>query len=281
MAAFAITLAVSWYFMRPATASYKSVKAWTGSIATYYSFSGNVAAKNRQSIFTENLIQISEILVKEGDTVKEGDVLIRTADGEEIASEINGEIVHIDVQENEQLMPGKKFLDIVDYHNLEVLFKVDEYDIGALEKGKEATVEIGAAERETKGVISSISREGQIVNGVTFFTATVDIDHDEKIRIGMSAEVKLLSQQVNDVVILPMNVIHFDEQNLPYVLKTGERNVVVQERITTGIHDGTFVEIKSGVLNGENVLHKSNTDLEDMLFPEGGKNVHLGGAKND
>jgi multidrug efflux pump subunit AcrA (membrane-fusion protein) len=174
-------------------------------------------------------------------------------------------------------MPGTRLVDIVDYDHIEIAFKVDEYDVGALAVGKEAIAKIGAAGKDIKGKISDISREGQIINGVTLFTATMDIDKDEDIRIGMSAEVKLLSERAENVVIIPMNVILFDEKNQPYVLKKGNRNKVVREKITTGIHDGTFVEVKSGVEAGETILYRKDDSLEHLLFPEGGKNVHFGG----
>ena len=130
--------------MRPATTSYESVVANTGDVTTYYSFSGNIETKNRQSVVSEKVMQVSEIKVKEGDAVNVGDVLIKTSTGDELKSKIIGEVANIAVEENAQIMAGTKLLDIVDYNNLEVSIKVDEYDISALAKGKEATINIGA-----------------------------------------------------------------------------------------------------------------------------------------
>lgn len=274
-----LTVAVSLYVFRPSVSAYKSVKARTGDIATYYSFSGNVSPKSRQTLIADKLTQISGIKVKKGDQIKEGDTLIVTATGEKLASKIDGEVVKIHVEENQQVAPGMQLIDIVDYNSLEVVFKVDEYDVGALKPGMQAAVKIGAAGIEVEGNITDISREGQIVNGVTFYMASIDIKQDERIRIGMSAEVRLLSNEAKDTVILPMNVIQFDDRNLPYVLKYGNRNTAVKIQITTGINDGTYVEVKSGVASGEEILYKDNAGLGNFLFPEGGKNVkaHFGG----
>ena len=116
------------------------------------------------------VMQVSEIKVKEGDIVKEGDVLIAVIPWEEIKAKIDGEISNINVEENQQVMAGVKLMEIVDYEHLEINVKVDEYDIGALEKGKEATVKIGAINKEIKGTISSISKEGQIVSRIVHLT---------------------------------------------------------------------------------------------------------------
>lgn len=273
-----ITVLVALYIMNPVETAHKTVKAERGNITTYYAFSGNVSAKNRQLILSEQMMQIAEIPVSKGDKVKTGDVLIKTTAGEELKAEIDGEITKIHVEENEQIMPGTQLIEIVDYDHLEIVFKADEYDVDALEPGKEAVAEIAAIGKEITGKINDISREGQIVNGVTFFTAAMGIDSNDKVRIGMSAEVRLLSKKAENVVKLPMDVIVFDDKNLPYVLKIGDSNSVVEEKITTGINDGTYVEVKSGVAAGENIVYEQEEDFEKIFFPEGGRNVHLGGA---
>lgn len=277
--AVALTVLGSLYIMRPDDTAYKTVKAAMGDITTYYAFSGNVAAKNRQLLLSEQMIQIAEIAVEKGDRVKAGDVLITTTAGEELKAGIDGEVTKIYAEENEQVMPGAQLVELVDYDHLEIVFKADEYDVDALEPGKEAVAEIGALGKVIRGKINDISREGQIVNGVTFFTAVMDIDRDDRIRIGMSAEVRLLSKKAENVVKLPMDVIVFDEKNLPYVLKIGSKNSIIEEKITTGINDGTYVEVKSGVTAGEEIIYEQDRDFERIFFPEGGRNVHLGGVR--
>lgn len=271
--AVALTALISYFAMRPADLSYEKVKTQTGNIITYYSFSGNVTSKNRQTVLSERMMQISKIYIEKGEEVKEGDVLLETTTGDKLKSKIDGEVALINVEENKQVAPGMLLVEIVDYNNLEVVFKADEFDVGALETGKEAVIYIPAAKKKFKGEIHDISKEGQIANGVTFYMATVDIEQDGNIRNGMSAEVKLLSNKAENVVIIPMNVIQFDEQNQPYVLKNGSKNSVIKQKITTGINDGTFVEIKDGVASGEEVLYKNDLELDELLFPEGGKNT--------
>lgn len=248
--------------MRPKTTSYESVDAQTGDITNYYSFSGNVETKNRQTVMSEKVMQISEIKVADGDLVEVGTVLFETTTGDEIKSKISGEVINLTATEDAQVMAGTKLLEIVDYNNLEIQVKVDEYDIAAVESGKETSVKIGAINKEIKGVISSMSKEGQIVNGVTFFTATIDLEKDEAVKIGMSAEVKLINSNAIGVVTLPMKAIQFDDDNNPYVLKQGEKNEAIKTEITTGINDGTTVEVKSGVLSEETILYTKTTKAE-------------------
>lgn len=261
------------FWLRSDQTSYESVVAETGDITTFYTFAGNVETKNRQTVMSEKVMQVSAIKVKEGDIIEEGTVLIKTTAGDEIKSKIRGEIVTINVEENAQVMAGTKLLEIVDYDNLEIKVKVDEYDVAAFQNGKEATVTIGAINKEFKGKISSTSREGQIMNGVTFFTATIDLEKDQRIRIGMSAEVKLISDQAAQVVTLPMTAIQFEQNNQPYVFKKDKNEEIVKNEITTGINDGTKVEVKSGVQSGETIFYPKPVVVEEGGFrPGGGQN---------
>jgi HlyD family secretion protein len=263
--------------MRPKRTQYESVDASIRDITTYYSFSGNVETKSRQTILSEKVMQISEIEVKEGDLVEEDDVLMRTTTGDTIKAKINGEIVNLNVEENAQIMAGITLLEIVDYNDLEITIKVDEYDLSAIKVGKKASVTIGAIEKEVKGKISSMSKEGQVLNGVTFFRATVDLEPDKRIRVGMSAEAKLINTQATDVVTLPMKVIQFDSSNNPFVYQKAKDGSIKEIPITTGINDSTFVEIKNGISNGDTILYPSAVAATDtMRF--GGPQGDFGGS---
>lgn len=258
-------------FMNPPSIPYDSSQAKVGDIITYYSFSGNVETINRQSVLAGKVLQISDIKVEEGQVVEEDYELIRTTAGEKIKAGIDGEVVNINVQDNEQVMSGTQLLEIVDYDHLKVTVKVDEYDLPAIEKGKEATVKIGALNKEITGVISSISSEGTINNNVTYFTATIDLNKDEMIKPGMSAEVRLINNSVKDTIIIPMEVVQFDHENNPYVLVKDEEGSVVKREIKTGINDGTMVEIKKGIEKDETVYYNNTSTTTPEFGPQMGR----------
>lgn len=258
--AFLVIGALALLLTRQQSVEYESVTAQAGDITTYYSFLGNIEAKNRQTVMSEKAMQLSEILVEEGDLVEEGEVLIKSSTGDEITADISGEVVNLNIEENAQVMSGMKLLDIVDYDNLQVEVKVDEYDLSAIETGKAATVTVGAVEKEITGTISSLSKEGQVLNGVTYFTATVDLEPDIDLRVGMSAEVKLINSQSTGAVTLPMSVILFDDNNNPYVMLTDETGNGVKTMITVGINDGITAEITSGLSAGDSVYDLSTEE---------------------
>lgn len=249
----AVALAVTRFAM-PQKTNYTEVKPAIGNLATYSSFSGSVEAKNRQTVYADKAMQIKDIKVTEGQQVSPDTVLMTTVSGEEIKPEITGEVSSIDADVNAQLMPGAKLIEIVDYSDLQLAVQVDENDLAAVSTGKEASVTIHALNKDVSGKITDVAKEGTYQNGFTTFGATISLAKDSNLRVGMSAEAKVLDQSVTNVVILPMSAIQFDDNNNPYVLLKDGSNIPKQVGITLGINDGVHAEIKSGVTANDIVL---------------------------
>jgi len=239
--------------LRPRQAAGSEVIAVVGNIQTFYSFSGSVEAKNRQTVFAQQAVRIRELNVGEGDAVAVDDLLYTTSGGENVKAKINGEVLRLYVQEGEQLMPGNKVMEIVDYSDLQLVVKVDEYDLSAIKNGVSADVTIHALGKEIEGRVSEVSREGVHMNGVTFFTAVISLEADVDILVGMSAEAKVLKESADNVVTLSMAAVQFDSENNPYVyINNGSEQRTVN--LILGITDGFNVEVKSGLAAGDVVF---------------------------
>ncbi|MHB1418642.1 MAG: efflux RND transporter periplasmic adaptor subunit [Bacillota bacterium] len=246
-------------FILPKKSNATEVIPTKGDITTYYSFSGSVEAKNRQSVFADRAMQIKEIKVNEGQTVKKDDVLLTSTTGEEIKAKIDGEVSNINAEENAQLMPGTQIMDVVDYAHLQFKVKVDEYDLSAISVGKDTTVNIHALNKDITGKIAEISKEGIYQNGFTYFTAIISLPSDHAIRVGMSAEAKVLNQSVKNVVTLPMSTIQFDENNQPYVNVKDGNKPPKRVNLELGVSDGVTVEVISGITASDTVLVPNST----------------------
>jgi len=249
----------------------------TGDISTYYSFSGSIEAKNRQTLFADQAIQIKEFNVQVGDIVEKDDVIYKTSRGVEIKSEIDGEILQIFVDEDEQLMPGTKIIEIVDYKDLQLIVKVDEYDLKSITKDLKASITIHALKKDFEGIVTDIAKEGIFMNGVTFFNTTISIENEGDILVGMSAEAKVLNESVKDVAILPMTAVRFKDDNSPYVNIKKEGLIEVVD-VELGITDGVNVEIKSGI-NPEDKVFVPKKVTNAFGPPEGmGRSNRSGGG---
>ncbi|MFS0862331.1 efflux RND transporter periplasmic adaptor subunit [Fredinandcohnia sp. 179-A 10B2 NHS] len=259
-------------FTQKGSASYEEEKVQTEDITTYYSFSGTVDAKSRQNIVSQKEMHVEEVLVKPGDKVKMGDVLLISSEGEETRAEIDGEIAGVYTKNNSHAIKGSRLVDIVDYSNLHVKVKVDEYDLKYVEVNQEVDVTINALEKDIKGNIYDISKEAINENGISYFTAMIDFDKDETIRVGMSAEVEVLKDHAKEIKTVSMKAIQFDSKNKPYVMIASEEGEAIKQYVETGINDGITVEIKKGLEVDDKVLIPKTSEQPSATAMHGGGN---------
>ena len=252
-----VIIVVALAFIRPMLAprnlDSKEVIPTKGDLTTYYSFSGSVEAKNRETVFASKAMQIKDIKVEEGQIISKDDVLMTTSFGEKITAKIDGEISKIYAEENAQLMPGGKLIDIVDYSDLQIIVKVDEYDLPSISKDKAAVVTIHALAKDVKGTIAEVSKEGTYMNGVTFFTASISLESDSTIKVGMSAEAKILDKSVQNALLLPVSAILFDANNKPFVNVKADKSIQTAN-LEIGLTDGINAEVLSGITENDIVV---------------------------
>lgn len=113
---------------------------------------------------------------------------------------------------------------------------------------------VNALDKEINGTVSHVSKEAQSLNGVSYFLATIDLNEDSELRVGMSTEVKLVNESVKEAIVIPMNAIQFDYKNSPYVYYRDDKGEVMTKAIEVGVTDGVVIEIKSGIESGEEIL---------------------------
>ncbi len=255
----AIVGAAAFFALRPKGVTADVISPVKGSIATYYTFSGSIEAKNREIVFADQALQIKEWLVKEGDQVKIDQIIYKPKNGSEKKAKIGGEVLKIYADVDKQVLPGEKLIEIVDYSNYILKVKVDEYDFSALKPGKKAQVKLNSLDKDVTGTVDEVSKEGIYMNGVTYFEATLSIPANNQIRVGMSAEARILNQEAKDVMNLPIETILFDATNKPYVNLLKDA-IIQRVDIVLGITDGVNVEVKSGLsLNDKVIIKKANT----------------------
>jgi HlyD family secretion protein len=174
--------------------------------------------------------------------------LYQTVAGETIEASVAGEVAGLDFAEDDTVMAGETVMEIVDFNNLQVSIKVDEYQLSDIAVGESVTILIDSIDRTVGGLISEISREAKNENGVSYFTAIVDFQGDESIRIGMNAEVVLVEEIAEDVTR------KVDDQ-------TSEKCIV-----TTGVTDGVNIQIVEGLSEGDTILIPVVTTSETTAF---------------
>lgn len=243
-----------------------------GNIVNDNRFSGVIESQSREDIMAASALEISELYVSEGELITEETDLYEPVSGDLVTSTVAGEVAKIYYDEDETVAAGGKIMEIVDFANLQVSIKVDEYQLASLAVGAPVTINIDSIGRSVQGSVSEISREAKNENGVAYFTAIVDFQGDAQIRIGMNAEVVIVKEQVENAVTVPVDAIQFGADNESYVLIKGESENSEQRLVTTGITDGINIQITEGLAENEVVLIPVMTTTETSTFqrPETG-----------
>ncbi|NMA65719.1 MAG: efflux RND transporter periplasmic adaptor subunit [Clostridiaceae bacterium] len=183
-----------------------------------------------------------------------------------VFAEVDGEVEKIYVEENDSLVMGTKVMDIINYEDLQVTIKVDEYDLNAVTIDKEAEVIINALGKTVSGHITDISRQALVVNGVSYFPTSIALEKNEDLRIGMSVEVRILNHNIKNAVTVTMKALQFDGENKPFVYYYDDEGKVQSKYVEVGINDGTIVEIVDGLSPDEKILIPSRIFAPFMMY---------------
>lgn len=137
----------------------------------------------------------------------------------------------------------------------------DELDIDAVALGQGASVTLDAYPGETfEATVTHISRIGSVDGSITTYPVEVTLNFDERLLEGMNGSAVILTSKVENVVILPIDLINEDSAG-EYVNVKNAAGELVRRDITTGLSDGVHAEITSGLSAGDQVwyLFKAET----------------------
>ena len=152
---------------------------------------------------------------------------------------------------------GTEVLTIADLNDMIINAQVNQADVPRLKVGElvEVTVEAVAGLRAT-GTVERISPQAIIKNNIKGYPARIVLKHvDERIRPGMTANVKIPVASADNVTAVPLAAV-FTEKNPD----TGqmERFVYVQQgenyekrNVKVGVSDFACAEIQEGLKAGE------------------------------
>lgn len=207
-----------------------------------------------------------------------------------ITSPISGTIVDKQYKTGDTVESGKTLCIIYDLSYLEMTLNIDELDISALEVGQSVKITADAVENmEFEGVVTKVSVAGTTSGGITSYPVTVRIDETEGLRPGMNVDAEIVLQQAENILAIPNAAVSRGGGNTSVVLITEDSpsagNAVEREapdgyvyvQVETGISDDDYIQIVSGLEEGDTVAYVQRTtnSSENMM---GAMGMMPGGA---
>lgn len=245
---------------------YDQETAKTRDIETFYTFSGNIEPDEIEMVYAASNNKITKVYVLEGDTVAEDANLFKMQSGTVIESPLKGTVTDVYVKVDDTVRAGDSIARVATYDKPIVTISIDEYDISSIHVGDKVTVYIQAMNKTVEGVIEKIKREANVTSNVAYYQATVAIEQDGTILMGMTCEVSALKESALGVTTIPLSYVNFDEDNQPFLYLYNRNNEVIAEYMTLGVSNGTTVQVVEGLKSGETVLSPKNRTTMFMPF---------------
>ena len=184
---------------------------------------------------------------------------------------------------------------IYDLSALTFKMSIDELDIQSVKVGQNVTVTADAFEGQTfSGTVTNVSLESTYSNGVSTYPVTVTMDEVGDLLPGMNVDGVITLEEANDVLTIPVDALM--RGNQVYIkddsVKEQQGSVPAGFKaveVETGLTNDSYVEIKSGLSEGDTVyVAKSSTGSTNSFMggpgmggPGGGMGGPPSGGGND
>ena len=174
---------------------------------------------------------------------------------------------------------------IADLSKKQIKAKVDETDIGNIRIGQEATFTVDAfTDKKFTARVSKISQtdvtnswdtsssssSASSSTSVIYYYVTLDVDDPENLLLpAMTARVVINTADRNDALVVPLSTLKTDAAG-SYVLVLQEDGTQETRYVETGIYSDEYVEILSGLSEGERVVSTYTAKIVPMSMQAGG-----------
>ena len=207
-----------------------------------------------------------------------------------ITSPIQGTIVDKNYNAGETTEANEVLCTIYDLSYLTMTLSVDELDISDIEVGQTVTIVADAVEDQTyEGVVTKVSVAGTSSGSATTYPVTIRIDETDGLLPGMSVDATIELGSAEDVLAIPASALNRGDTVLVTADSPSAANAVtgqteetaeapassaapegeseeqqyVSVPVTTGITDGDYIEITSGLQEGDVVAYIPTSGSSD------------------
>lgn len=199
-----------------------------------------------------------------------------------IKAPIDGTIVDKYYKAGENAETGKTLCTIFDLSSLTVTLYIDELDIGDVAVGQRAQVTSDSIEGASyEGVVTEVSINGTASGGVTTYPVKVQIDETEGLLPGMNVDVSILISDNPSVLTIPADAVQAGSRVLVKSADgtTGEGAPEGYQfvRVELGVSDGTFVQVLSGLSEGDEITWQALSGSGFMSGMMPGMGMPMGG----
>lgn len=233
------------------------VKKGTVSTAQVEQADATAAAANARVASAEQAIEVAEADLKVFDSqIADADLkLARTDVKTPVAGIISAKNAKVGAIAAGN---GDPLFTVIRDGDIELVAEVAESDIVRVMAGQKATISLSGSREKLSGAVRLVS---PTVDAVTRLGLVhISIDDDSKARSGMYGSAEIIVRETEGVS-LPLTAVLTGSEGSS--ARRVEDGVVKFAKVETGIQDGAYVEIVSGLKTGDEVVAKAGAYVRD------------------
>ena len=170
-----------------------------------------------------------------------------------------------DVTEGATVRKDQVLLLMPDLTQMQVKVGIHEALVDRVKIGQTAIVTLPdfSIEGEVVSIASVAKPAGWWTGNMVKYDTVISIPASEDLKPGMSAEIEVVLSEYKDVLLAPVSaVVETDQFSLCWVKNSAGE--IEQRVLTLGDSDDVFIIVKSGLIQGDEVLLNPLDVLEDM-----------------
>ncbi|WP_455382615.1 efflux RND transporter periplasmic adaptor subunit [Salinispira pacifica] len=243
-------------------------EAVTGDLNNYIAVTGGVQAANQVDVYADTSGQLVKRNVSLGQYVRQNEVVAEvdpSRPGQNfvpspVRAPIAGTITALPADIGSRITQGVPVVQISTLGQLEIHTDIAERYIGLVRLGERAFVSLEPYPDER--FAARVSELSPVVDPQTrTMGVTLQLDRpDQRVKPGMFAEIKIITQQRTGLVKVPSDAILI-RGDRKFVFVVDQSGSVVQRDVSVGIEIDGKAEVTAGLSAGEKVVVKGQTLL--------------------
>lgn len=178
-----------------------------------------------------------------------------------VKSPVSGTVSTVNIEVGEMASNAQPAVTVVNMDTIYVQINVTEDMVKALKEDQEVKVDIkSASDTSFTGKIQSISPSSDARTQLYPIKISID-NQDRSIKPGMFAKVELSTDTRENVIIVKSESVQ--DKDGKYIVYVVENDMAVEKEVAIGLDTGDFVEIKSGLNEGDVVIVKGQDYVEN------------------
>jgi len=180
-----------------------------------------------------------------------------------LRSPLAGQVTEINKREGETAQAGESVISFLPQGPFQIKADIYEEDIVKIKVGNAVDISVAAfGDKIIKGEVVSINPAEKIINEIVYYEITISVNNPlDGIKPGMTADIIIKTDRKDNVLAISKGII--EKREGKYFVKvfhngkTEEREIQERE-IQTGLVGDEFIEIISGLKEGDQVIIKTN-----------------------